>query len=117
MVEKGLRKCWTPFLEAKFDYLLNGPNMSGPDSFAPRAILLTLRDGMKYDGRTREGKRALASNRLRLAIATDEELLEMARAWHSLEDDGSVEECFLELKQSREDSISEASQGRKAERR
>lgn len=100
MPEKGLRKCWTPILEMEFDYLLNGPNMSGPNCFARRHVITSLQDTLKYDGRTREGKRALASTRLRIATATNEELREISELWHFLEDDGSIEECLSELKQA-----------------
>ena len=48
-------------------------------NFAERHITMSLRDLLKYDSRTRAGKRARAQMRLRLALATDEELEEIAR--------------------------------------
>ena len=40
---------------------------------------MTIRDILKYDGRAKEGKRALAKARLRLITATDEYLVEIAK--------------------------------------
>lgn len=73
MVENGITRDWTPGLEIMFEQAIKGRL-----SFAKRHHLMFLRDTLKYDGRSKEGKRTLTQARLRLAIATDAELWELA---------------------------------------
>lgn len=47
-------------------------------TFASRHLLTGLRDVLKYDLRSREGKRTDAQSRLRIATATDKELRDLA---------------------------------------
>ena len=69
---KGTSKYWTPQAEEHYKSLL-----AACRTFAERELIMTIRDLVKYDGRTKQGKRAVAQARLRLATATDEELAEM----------------------------------------
>jgi len=72
-MEKGVSKYWTPEAEEHYKRLL-----AGCHTFAERDLLMSIRDLLKYDGRTKAAKRATAQARLRLATATDEDLAEMA---------------------------------------
>jgi len=72
-MEKGLSKDWTPGLEIKFEQAIKGCR-----SFAERHHCMFLRDFLKYEGRSKEAKRALEQASLRLAIATDKDLWELA---------------------------------------
>jgi len=72
-MENGITRDWTPGMELRFELALNGHM-----SFAKRHHLMFLRDTLKYDGRSKEGKRALHQASLRLAIATDVEIWEIA---------------------------------------
>lgn len=74
-MEKGLSKYWTPQAEEHYKTLLDAC-----DDFAIRHLFMTIRDLLKYDGRSKEGKRAIAQARLRIATATDEELYKLALA-------------------------------------
>jgi hypothetical protein len=73
MTERGLNIAWGEKQEETFRQIL-----SRCDSFAERHLILTLVTLMKYDLRTREGKRKQAEARLRISTATDEDLEEMA---------------------------------------
>jgi len=72
-MEKGIAKTWTPGQELKFEELIKHCR-----TFAERHLTILLRDVLKYDGRSKESKRAMAQARLRLAIATDKDLKELA---------------------------------------
>jgi len=99
MMEKGLSKRWTPKLEGYYRKLL-----AGCRTFAERHLLMTVMDLLKYDGRTKEGKKAIARGRLRLATATDEELEELARLEQTMplrDNTPSVSERVEELKRER----------------
>jgi hypothetical protein len=48
-------------------------------SFGERHVILSLCKGVKYDGRTREGKLAHKIAQMRLATATDDELVDLAK--------------------------------------
>jgi len=72
-MEKGVTKYWTPEQEKFWQRRL-----SGCRTFAQRNLVMTWRDLIKYDARTREGKKALAKARLRIAVATDDDLRELA---------------------------------------
>ena len=82
-MEKELSKYWTPEEEALYQSWL-----AGGHTFAERDLMMTLRDRLKYDEQTREGKRARAQSRLRLATATDEELEEVAELEARMGGDG-----------------------------
>jgi len=73
-MEKGVTKHWTPEQEAYFNDMLNDMR-----TFAARDFVMRVRDILKYDGRTKEAKRARAQAKLRLATASDEELINMAK--------------------------------------
>ncbi|MBA7673132.1 hypothetical protein ES703_81320 [subsurface metagenome] len=72
-MEKGISKDWTPGQELKFE-----EHIKRCRTFAERHLTMLVRDTLKYDARTKEGKRAIAQARLRLAVATDEDLKELA---------------------------------------
>lgn len=71
---KGVSKYWTPAAEEKYERLL-----AACHTFAERDLIMTIRDLLKYDLRTKEAKRAVEQGRLRLAVATDEDLEELVR--------------------------------------
>jgi len=72
-MEKGIHKYWTPGKDLEFE-----ERIKHCKTFAERHLVMLLRDTLKYDGRSKEGKRAMAGARLRLAVATDEDLKELA---------------------------------------
>ena len=72
-MEKGLTKHWTPALEAFFDKMLESAR-----SFAARDFVMFIRDWLKYNGRSKQAKRAKAQAGLRLVTATGDDLLETA---------------------------------------
>jgi len=73
-MEKGVNQSWTPKTEEYYERLA-----AGCQTFAGRHLLMTVMETLKYDGRSIQGKRALAQARLRLATFTDDELEELAR--------------------------------------
>lgn len=72
-MENGISKHWTPEAEAYYEGLL-----ARRPSFAERSLIMSLRDLLKYDGRSRGAKRAIAQARLRFSTASDEDLKELA---------------------------------------
>ena len=72
-MEKGVFKTWTPGQELEFE-----ERIKHCQTFAERHLLMLLRDTLKYDARSKEGKRAMSKARLRLATATNEDLEELA---------------------------------------
>ena len=72
-MEKGISKHWTSGKEIEFEELIKGCR-----SFAQRHLTMLLRDVLKYDGRSKEGKRAMVQARLRFATATDKDIEELA---------------------------------------
>ena len=72
-MENGVCKTWTPGQELKFEEQIKHCR-----TFAERHLIMTIRDVVKYDGRSKESKRAMAKAKLRLAVATDEDLKELA---------------------------------------
>ena len=70
---KGISKHWTPGKELEFEELIKRCR-----TFAERHQAMLIRDALKYDARSKEGKRAMAQARLRLAVATDKDLKELA---------------------------------------
>ncbi len=73
MMENGVSKHWTPGKEIEFEERIKHCR-----TFAERHLTMLLRDVLKYDGRSKEGLRAMTQARLRMAIATDEDLKELA---------------------------------------
>lgn len=71
-MEKGLSKYWTLGKELEFEERIKRCR-----TFAERHLTMLIRDLLKYDGRSKEGKRAMAQARLRLATATNEDLKEL----------------------------------------
>lgn len=84
-MEKGISKYWTPEQEEAWARRLEGSH-----TFAARHLLLTIRDLFKYDGRTKQAKRAIAQGKLRLATATDEELREIAELQERMQGGGGA---------------------------
>lgn len=80
---KGLSKYWTPKAEEHYERLL-----ATCQTFAQRHLIMTFRDLLKYDGRTKEGKRAIAQGRLRIATVTDADIEELAKLEAQMEDGG-----------------------------
>ena len=70
---KGVYKTWTPNQEMRFNIIL-----SSCKDFAERYLITSLMSVLKYDRRTRQGKIAWAKIRLNIAMATEEELTELA---------------------------------------
>jgi len=70
----GTTRYWTEDQEKFYERLL-----AGCESQAVRNLIMTIRDLVKYDGRTKQAKRSIAQARLRIATATDEELAELAK--------------------------------------
>jgi len=69
----GINPTWTEVQEAGFKRYLEVCN-----DFALRHLIMMIRDLLKYDQRTKEGKRAVSQARLRIATATDDELEKLA---------------------------------------
>ncbi|GAI53005.1 unnamed protein product [marine sediment metagenome] len=71
-MEKGVTKYWTPKQEE-----LWARRLKNCRTFAQQHLTMSLRDLLKFDERTKEGKRAVAQGRLRLTVATDRDLEEL----------------------------------------
>lgn len=100
-MEKGISKDWTPQQERNYRRLL-----AGCRTFTERHLIMTVMDLLKYDGRTKEGKRAIAGGRLRLATATDKELEELAELEQVMPGQGKlvlVSDRVEELKKERDE--------------
>lgn len=82
-MEKGISKYWTPEAENHYRKLL-----ASSQTFAQRHLIMTIRDLLKYDGRTKEGKRTVAQGRLRIATATDADIEELAKLEAQMKDGG-----------------------------
>jgi len=77
-MKTGISKYWTPEFEENYAEILTGCS-----TFAERHLTMLLRDLLKYDARSKEGKIAVIQSRLRLATATDtefEEIVALERA-------------------------------------
>lgn len=72
-MEKGVCKTWTSAQEEEFN-----SGLARVHTFAERHLIMSIRNLLKYDQRTKEGKRAIAQARLRIATATDDELEELS---------------------------------------
>ena len=84
-MKDGLSKYWTPQAEEHYRQLL-----ASCHSFAERDLIMTIRNLLKYDGRTKESRRSVAQGRLRIATATDEEIREMAELQEQMEGGGGA---------------------------
>ncbi len=73
-MEKGVNQYWTPGKELEYE-----EHIKRCRSFAERHLTMLLRDVLKYNGRNKESKRAMAQARLRFATATDKDLEELAK--------------------------------------
>lgn len=96
---KGISKYWTPQTEEHFNNVL-----ARVHTFAERDLIMTVRDLLKYDHRTKEGKKAIAKARIRLATATDRDLQQMAELAIFLEGSNrldAVPERVKDLKETR----------------
>jgi len=82
-MKSGLSKYWTPGKEIEYQELLKNCR-----TFAERHLIMTIRDLLKYDGRTKEAKRAVAQGRLRIATATDADIEELAKLEAEMKDGG-----------------------------
>jgi len=83
---KGISKHWTPNQEENYSKVL-----ASCQTFARRDLILSIRDLLKYDFRTKKGEKAIARARLRLAVASDEDLKEMAALQVGLENTERIE--------------------------
>ncbi len=72
-MKKGIDSTWTPETEEWWQ-----SRIDTCPTFASRHLITGLRDALKYDGRSQEGKRAEAQARLRIATFTDKELRDLA---------------------------------------
>jgi len=100
-MEKGVSKYWTPKQEKVFTQMV-----ASSQTFAERDLVMSIRDLLKYDLRTKEGKKAIARGRLRLAVANDEDLEELAALQVGLEnkeriEKGMTREELLPLQEAR----------------
>ena len=73
-MKSGLSQYWTPGKEIEYQ-----ERLKNCQTFAERHLIMTIRNLLKYDGRTKEAKRAVAQGRLRIATATDTEIEELAK--------------------------------------
>lgn len=98
-IGKGISKYWTPKTEELWVRRLKGCR-----TFAESYWVMLMRDLLKYDGRTKQAKRAIAQARLRLATATDADIEELAKLESEMpqeEPRQSVAETVEELKKTR----------------
>lgn len=98
-MQEGVCKTWTPWQEE-----LWARRLEGCRTFAVRHLLMTIRDQLKYDGRTKQGEKAIANARLRLAVATDKDLEEIAELENMIPEQElcpSITERLEELKRER----------------
>ena len=72
-MEKGVNKHWTLGKDLEYE-----ERIKRCETFAERHLTILIRDVLKYNARSKEGKKAMAQARLRLAVATDEDLKELA---------------------------------------
>lgn len=96
-MEKGIRKDWTTGREKVYENLL-----ATCHTFAEQQLIMVIRDLMKYDQRTKAGKRANAQAKLCLVTCSDDELKELAELESELMG-GTILEQLAHLKQARSD--------------
>ena len=73
-MEKGVNQYWTPGAEQYYERLL-----ATCHNFAEQHSVMSIRDLLKYDGRTKQSKRAAAQARLRIATATDGDIDQLSK--------------------------------------
>jgi len=95
--KEGVTKSWNDQLEILFDDAL--VKVQG---FGERDLILSLRDKLKYDGRTRKGKLASKRIQIRLAMASDDDLADLAKCEAGLGADMTEEEIFERLVKRRQ---------------
>lgn len=107
MEKGGVNEYWTPKQE-----LIWGMRILAARNFAETHMAMLLRDIMKYDWRSKESRRPKAQARLRIALASDANLKELAELEVSIEEKNPgwipgldralrVTERFGELKEER----------------
>ena len=107
MEKGGVNRYWTPEQELIWEARIRAAR-----SFAQTHIAMLLRDVMKYDWRSKESRRPKAQARLRIALASDADLKELAELEVSIEETNPgwipgldralrVTERFGELKEQR----------------
>jgi len=84
-MEKGISKHWSPTQERTAQSMIDEC-----PSFATRHLMITLRDLLKYDQRTRAGKKTVAQAKLRLATCSDKDLEELAKIEEIICEKGGV---------------------------
>jgi len=80
MENSGVNQYWTQHQEMEWEMRIGACK-----SFAEKHMNILMRDVLKYDGRSKESRRAKAQARLRIALANDADLLELAEFEVSVE--------------------------------
>jgi len=93
-MEKGTRKDWTIEREEKFNNILDTCR-----TFAERQLIISLRDVLKYDQRSKAGKIVTAKAELRLGTSTDDELADMVSLEAALTGKKDMEEMLKRLEE------------------
>lgn len=81
MEKGGVNEYWTPEQELIWEMRIRAAR-----SFAETHIAMLVRDVLKYDGRSKESRRAKAQARLRISLASDADLKELAELEVSTEE-------------------------------
>jgi len=81
MENAGINQYWTQVQETEWEMRIRACR-----SFAEKHLAILMRDVLKYDGRSKEARRAKTQANLRLATASDAELLELANLEVSMEE-------------------------------
>jgi len=81
MENKGVNQYWTPAQETAWEMRIRASR-----DFAEKHLAIIMRDVLKYDGRSKEARRAKTQSRLRLVTASDAELLGLADLEVSVEE-------------------------------
>ena len=98
-MEPSASSYWTPEIDERVDRFLEECQ-----SFAVRHLVMVIRAALKYDRRSKEGRRALAQARLRVATATDDELEQLAyllQEWLAATDSPSLSDRLSDLRRIR----------------
>jgi len=83
---KGVSKYWTPGKEIEYQERLKNSR-----TFAERHLTMLFRDLLKYDGRSKEARKAIAQARLRIATASDKDITEIAKLEASMQEESPGE--------------------------
>jgi len=81
MENAGVNQYWTQHHEIEWEMRIVACR-----SFAEKHVTILMRDVLKYDGRSKESQRAKAQSRLRIALASDADLVELAEFEVSMEE-------------------------------